>query len=89
MCDHCVKRSKAYEGLPADQQAAADAFAAQAEPALNLLMITAASQEEFENAYIEFGDGLDTLLGIGSATSTAPDFFPADWADDAPDWADE
>jgi hypothetical protein len=86
MCDHCVKRSKAYDGLSAEEQSAADAFSAQSEPQLAMLMIMG-SQDDFENAYVEFGDTLDTLLGIGSSPAT--DFVPPDWSAEPPDWASD
>lgn len=84
MCDHCVKRKRAYKALSTEERDAVDTFAESSNAKLGMLNVLD-DQEAFETAYVAFGDSLDILLGI--ATPVVPDSPPADWTDPpAPTW---
>lgn len=77
MCDHCVKRERAYNELSDSDRDAVDRLAAQASQELNRLALTGAEQQAFDEAYVNYGDSLDILMGIIPAPSV-PD-SPPDW----------
>lgn len=90
MCDHCVKRERAYRALPFDQRAEVDAFTEEANArmaqATEQAMAEAIQsgtffdgppaelQEEMERLLLASGDALDLMLGLTSVPEYPPNF---------------
>lgn len=77
MCDHCVKRERAYNELSDSDRDAVDRLAAQASLEMDRIARSNPTQEDFDAAYVAYGDSLDILMGIIPAPSV-PD-SPPDW----------
>jgi len=88
MCDHCVKRERAYVAATPDVRDAADRIQAQQareymeytfQGMLSGREPTDQDVRNLEEIQLRFGDDLDILLGIVPAPSV-PDTLPPNWA---------
>jgi len=81
MCDHCIKRDRAYVELSDKDKDAVDVLQVVSGSALTALALQVGpGSEEFMNAYMSAGDALDIALGILPAPEV-PDTIPSEWAD--------
>lgn len=85
MCDHCVRRQRAYDALPAEEQATVNALQEQEQREMAEYFLrgiasglppTEEDQRNIEDLMLRNGEALDLLLGI--ATPQIPD-SPPDW----------
>jgi len=81
MCDHCIKRDRAYTALSDKDKDAVDVLQVVSGSALTaLVMKVGPDSEEFMNAYMAAGDAIDIALGI-LPVPEAPDTIPSEWSE--------
>ena len=76
MCDHCIRRERAFQALSDEDKRAADDFAGQSNARLIASAMLNGGQPD-EELWLEEGAKMDVMLGL--RVPAVPDVVPPDW----------